>query len=148
MAHAKGKANLRRLKQSVDRDLTGASARNPFSRYCSKVSSARLVRIEPLSGSRETIKLALISLPLFEIGWDIDLHSKTPLNLAALPSVHEEACRRLLVRHNARSSSILFRRYTEALTQAAQSLDANIVCFNELGFPTRPDGGPRTDAVS
>lgn len=124
-----------RLKTSVDRERSPWPP-NPFGKTCEKIASARLVGIPALAPEQDRVHLALVSFPPFD-NTQIRLRKHTTLQGKADNSVDIEACGRVLVDHSAKSARQLLEMYERSLKTALEDLRADIVCFNELSFPSR-----------
>jgi hypothetical protein len=109
---------------------------NPFSKTCDKIASARLVRIAELSSEKPEVHLALISLPPFD-HLSVRLREHTIVQQGSKDEVDKDASRRLLVDHSQRALKNLLEMYENSLRVSLEELKADIVCMNELSFPTR-----------
>lgn len=129
-----------------------SSLRNPFVRLQRRISRSSKLEVGPsLSKKKRTVTLALVSMPDLlpdSAGADrVDLVPHWSALKKDLPAVDADACRRTLVGMPSGYSESYSAIYTEALEAAAIDHRADIICFNELGFPTL-DQRPRKDALA
>jgi hypothetical protein len=133
MATSQHEEIAQHLRDSAQR--LHSSILNPFSRTCDKVASARFVSVPDLAAEKEEVHIALVSLPPFK-----DLQ-KAIREYSIVQSkdgrdVDVEACKRLLVGHSPQAAKQLAELYESALRVAIEDLGANVVCLNELSFPS------------
>ena len=132
MAKQKNEKTAKKIKQKLieikKRPL------NPFSKSCDKISTPKVEFISSLVAERDktSVNLALISLPTPEnYKWKICSILEKKYN-----SIDHDACRRQLISYPTQTAENLMKNYEYALKIALKKLKANIVCINELGFPS------------
>ena len=87
------------------------------------------------------MKIALVSMP------DIQFEAKrlSSLNGSIPPGVDPAACDRMLTEFRGTAPQRMFAAFEQALHVALEDLKANVVCFSELGLPSR-NVKPMTEA--
>jgi|ERR1051325_3437119 predicted amidohydrolase len=125
------------------------SVTNPFA-----ILFERICRVTPVRGvpkeleetALPNVRIALVSMPS---------KRKAEMELVPFSSVNEDsepppldrdACKRTLVKFDKSFADKMLESFSEALHAALVDNHANIVCFNELGFPSL-DMKPMTEAV-
>ncbi len=133
MASSRHEELAQHLRESAHR--INPAPINPFSRICDKVASARFVPIPDLAAEKDEVHVALVSLPQFK-----DL-PKAIREYSIVQSKNErdidlEACRRLLIGHSPQVARQLAEIYESSLRVAVEKHGADVVCLNELSFPS------------
>lgn len=126
------KESFVRSTVSLERDWS-----NPYGRSSSKV--CRLQNVRTKLGEKEyrkdMVNLVSISLP------HVPKSARIPRsNAKVFPLQHN------VLTYSKAFSESLFTEYKECLKIAAEELDADVICINELGMPLRADGAVRTQA--
>lgn len=135
---------------------------NPFGKTCSKISWPFISRDVPpllLPEGQDIIRLALISLPsiaatekrccILGLGLSGIDHDSCAIKLNShadrknqcikekrVFDIDHGACVRKLAKYSAQKAGELFEYYKAWLLMALEEFKANIVCINELGFPS------------
>lgn len=123
-----------------------ANLRNPFVLLQHRISEAFRVPVSQLAEKKKSVKLALVSMPELPSG-EARMREHWVATEEDLPDLDREACRRVLAELTPEFSARYARTYEAALRCAAFDHRADIICFNELGFPTL-DQKPRPDTLA
>lgn len=135
------KAGGKRLVRKIKRKVAGEESRrekrmpNPFSSLAEKLCEVKPCFWDGLHRpDGDIVKIALVSMP--DIGWEAK--RLTSLKGSTLPpGVDPTACDRQLTIFQGDAPQRMFVAFEEALRVALEDLKANVVCFSELGLPTR-----------
>lgn len=121
------------LKESIPEDRA-----HPFIEKCERISYSRKVLniSKPSFKDRGKIKIALISLRLapslkqkLQKHYSADVHN--------CPDIDDDACLRQMIRWSEEDSDNLYSNFESALEIACTEHQSDIVCINELGYPSR-----------
>lgn len=121
------------IARSVREKLPRPTFKNPFTALTQHVSRGEALRINTLPKTKSTVRVALISLPKLDFG----IKEYAITSRSTFSSLTERrACHRQLVRLNNEHAKQLQEDYNNALSYALGKLEADIICVNELGYPT------------
>ena len=139
-----GKSLVRKIKRKVAREENRREKRmpNPFSTLAEK-----LCEVKPYYWDRrhrpegDTVRVALVSMPDIKF----EVRQLSSLRGVTTPGVDPATCERALTEFPGDAPQRMFAAFEEALRVALENLDANVVCFSELGLPNR-NMKPMTEA--
>lgn len=149
------RGHLPRAPRLTAEERAVSRLRNPFVLLHHRIARSSTVDLGySLSKKKGTVKLALVSMP--DLGLDAvdrdpsrqaDIVEHWSARKKDLAAVDRDACRRVLVAMSPAFSETYAATYMEAVRCAAIDHRADIICFNELGFPTLGQQ-PRADALA
>jgi len=113
--------------------------RNPFSVLVEKLCSPFAISdvAEQSIRRRGTLRIALVSMSLFDYQWRAFSTMRDVDGVAGLSQTDQDACKRQLVEVGDNDCERMLAAFKEALTFALQEKKADIVCVSELGLPSR-----------
>lgn len=121
------------LGRKVQARLSRLSA-NPFATLVTNLYSVYAIPTPPLPRPSDgKVRIALVSMPNF----NYELREFPALRGSAPPGVEPSAYTRRMTRLDVPESERCLAAFREALTYAVDELNANVVCVNELGLPSR-----------
>jgi len=132
----------KRLKDSIGSRTNWP--RNPFGLTCGRVSAVQRLPSSSISESRSSkrsVNIALVCLPPHDyISRDFQIAPEGTRNIDHM------ACKRRLAWYRRGQINDIQEQYVDGLTRAVDELKADIICVNELGFPSK-EGRPFSESM-
>jgi hypothetical protein len=119
---------------------------NPIGETCSKISSPFASQVKTSLQEKQQIKIALVSLEMPDFLEKAQQHSIVPGEKPR--TIDAAACDRWLLHWNSKDMREMHDRFSIALQSAIDQHNADVVCINELGFPTSSAAYSSRKAIS
>ncbi len=127
----------RGLVKTTAKRLHSRAPKNPFSLLSSKIASHRLLSVSELA-PKPTVRIALVSMPGLALERDATLPRILPK--PPIPKHYGDIRDLSLLRLKAKFQHNYLGVFSEALSWALEEANADIVCVNEIGFPSSGTG--------
>lgn len=128
----------REVRGELERQVENSRYKNPFVELADRIARPTYFPVTSLQATKETVRIALVSLPQLPLdnASDVQITDHSILTESVGDGIDHKACLRRLVRFSSEFTAKLEGWYREALSFAVEEKGADIVCVNELGFPT------------
>ena len=125
------------LVRSLKPEVPSGHLRNPFTRLAEHVSRGEALHIPALK-EKDEVRLALVSLPspISLPPTKAEVRHLSIADACRFPTIDRRSCLRSLAWPHRTENLALRESYSSGVRHALEELNADIVCVNELGFPS------------